>query len=126
MATLEQTTLTADERVVLERWAQRLRERLGERLTAIWLFGSSARGEPREPADSDVDVLVLVADASPRAKDEVWALLHDAARETGREHAAWSFSVHIDTPAWLAGRRAIRSFFIAEVDRDKVVVEGPR
>jgi hypothetical protein len=37
---------------------------------------------------------------------------------------AWDFSVHIQTPQWLKGRRAIRSFFIGEVDRDKVVLHG--
>jgi hypothetical protein len=30
----------------------------------------------------------------------------------------------VNTPAWLAERRAIRSFLIAEVDRDKVVIAG--
>jgi len=31
---------------------------------------------------------------------------------------------YVHTPEWLDGRRAIRSFFIAEVDRDKVVLHG--
>jgi len=34
--------------------------------------------------------------------------------------------VHINTPQWLAQRREIRSFFITEVDRDKVVLADPR
>jgi hypothetical protein len=36
----------------------------------------------------------------------------------------WYFSVHVHTPAWLAQRCEIRSFFLAEVDRDKVVLCG--
>lgn len=90
----------------------------------MWLFGSSARGEPRQPIESDVDVLVILDDASWERKGDVHRLLHDAGREVGRADDAWSFSVHVDTPAWLAQRRSIRSFFIGEVDRDKVVVAG--
>jgi hypothetical protein len=40
----------------------------------------------------------------------------------------WSFSVHVHVhdQSWLAQRREIRSFFIAEVDRDKVVLDEQR
>jgi len=38
------------------------------------------------------------------------------------EALTWSFSVHVHTPAWLAQRREIRSFFISELDRDKVTL----
>jgi len=34
------------------------------------------------------------------------------------------FSVQVHDPAWLEQRREIRSFFIQEVDRDKVVLAG--
>jgi hypothetical protein len=51
-------------------------------------------------------------------------LLDAQARELGLEALAWSFSIHVNTPAWLAQRREIESFFIAEVDRDKVVLSG--
>jgi hypothetical protein len=34
------------------------------------------------------------------------------------------FSFFFNTPEWLRGRREIRSFFIAEVDRDKLVLHG--
>ena len=74
--------------------------------------------------DSDVDVLVLVDDASWDGKLGVYDVLDDAARQLRPEGLAWSFSLHVNTPAWLAQRRAIRSFFLAEVDRDKVVIAG--
>ena len=51
-------------------------------------------------------------------------MLDDAARELALDALPWSFSVHVHTPAWLAQRREIESFFIAEVDRDKVVLGG--
>lgn len=47
-------------RAALDRYAARLRERFGDRLREVRLFGSFARGEANE--DSDVDVLVLVDD----------------------------------------------------------------
>jgi len=86
---------------------------------SIWLFGSRARGAtPSE--SSDVDLLVLVADDSWNAKASIHDTLLRTARALDLQALTWSFSVHIHTPEWLAGRREIGSFFIAEVDRDKV------
>jgi predicted nucleotidyltransferase len=123
MTALAETSLSADERALVERFAEDLRGRLGERLHAVWLFGSRARGE-RASAESDVDMLVLVDDASWDGRMLVREMLDDAARELGMDALTWSFSVHVHTPTWLAQRREIRSFFIAEVDRDKVVLGG--
>jgi predicted nucleotidyltransferase len=123
MGSLAGASLSAEERALLERFVERLRLRLGDDLHAVWLFGSRARGE-RTGQESDVDVLVLVSDASWPAKMRVRELLDVEARELGLEALVWSFSIHVNTPAWLAQRREIDSFFIAEVDRDKVVVSG--
>lgn len=122
MPTLADTSLTAQERVLLERFADVLRARLGDAVEAVWLFGSRARGERPAHEDSDVDVLVLVDDASWQGKRRVYEAFDQAASELGLEDLSPWFSVHIHTPGWLAGRREIRSFFIAEVDRDKIVI----
>jgi predicted nucleotidyltransferase len=123
MTTLAETSLSADERMLIERFVEELRARLKDELHAVWLFGSRARGE--QPSDeSDVDVLVLVDDASWDGRMYVRTVLDDAARELDLDALTWSFSVHVHTPVWLAQRREIRSFFIAEVDRDKVVLGG--
>jgi predicted nucleotidyltransferase len=124
MGSLAGASLSFEERALLERFTQRLRLRLGNDLNAVWLFGSRARGE-RPARDSDVDVLVLVEDASWSAKVWIRELLDAEARELGLEALVWSFSIHVNTPAWLEQRREIESFFIAEVDRDKVVMSGP-
>jgi len=121
MTTLAQTSLAADEQALIERFVQELRLRLNGELHAVWLFGSRARGELRSQ-ESDVDVLVLVDDASWDGRMRVRRMLDDAARELDVEALTWSFSVHVHTPDWLAQRREIRSFFIAELDRDKVVL----
>ena len=50
-------------RPVLRTFEAELRATFGDRLRDVRLFGSYARGEATE--DSDVDVLVLVADLAP-------------------------------------------------------------
>lgn len=122
MPDLAATSLSADERALLERFAALLRDQLGPELHSVWLFGSRGGGEAASHEDSDVDVLVLVDDDSWDGKRRVHKVFDAAARELALE-TLW-FSVHIHTPEWLDGRRAIKSFFITEVDRDKVVIEG--
>ncbi len=123
MTEFAETSLSVDEQALVERFVEELRVRLQGRLHAVWLFGSRARGE-RPSQDSDVDVLVLVDDASWDGRMLVRKMLDDAARELGLDALTWSFSIHVHTPAWLAQRREIKSFFITEVDRDKVVLGG--
>lgn len=126
MAEILGTSLSADERALLDRFVAVAATRLGAGLRAVWLFGSRARGERPGREDSDVDLLVLADDASWNGKTLVHDALTQAADELGLGSVAWSFSVHVNSPDWLAERRAIESFFIAEVDRDKVVVyEAP-
>jgi predicted nucleotidyltransferase len=110
--------------VLLEGFVAQLRAQLGDALHAVWLFGSRARGEQASDADSDVDVLVLVDDDSWEVQLRVRRTLDDVGSELGLDGLSPWFSVHVNTPEWLAQRRAIKSFFIAEVDRDKIVVEG--
>jgi predicted nucleotidyltransferase len=124
VSSLADAALTADERTLLDRFSLELQARLGDALHAVWLFGSRARGDEPTREDSDIDVLVLAEDATWEGKLAVHAALDAAARQLELDGLAWSFSVHVHTPAWLAERRAIRSFFVAEVDRDKVVIAG--
>jgi predicted nucleotidyltransferase len=123
MSTLSDTSLSVEEQALIERFVQELRVRLEGRVHAVWLFGSRARGE-RPSTESDVDMLVLVDDASWDGRMLVRQILDDAARELALDALTWSFSIHVHTPAWLTQRREIGSFFIAEVDRDKVIVGG--
>ena len=58
MPTLADARLSAAERRMLDRFVAVLRERLGDDLISVWLFGSRARGEATGPL-SDVDVLVV-------------------------------------------------------------------
>ncbi len=59
----------------------RLRERFGERLRELRLFGSYARGEAN--AESDVDLLTVPAGLDHRTRREVFDLAEDIYAETG-------------------------------------------
>jgi len=118
---LAATSLSEVERRVVERLVGQLREELGDELYAVWLYGSRARGEPPRP-ESDVDLLVISRQDEHRHWRRVHEIAYKAAVAEGAS-PAW-YSVHVDDLDWLRGRREIRSFFIQEVDRDKVVLYG--
>ncbi|MBV8999433.1 MAG: nucleotidyltransferase domain-containing protein [Solirubrobacterales bacterium] len=121
MPTLADTSLTEDERRVVERLVALMTERFGGRLHSVWLYGSRARGEQPRP-ESDIDLLAI-ADAG--ADDDVLTaitLVDEAVEQLGVPRPIVSVKVY--DPSWLEGRRQIESFFIREVDRDKVVLYG--
>lgn len=117
---LAEALLTESERRVVERFASRLRDELGDDLHALWLYGSRARGEMH--ADSDVDLLVIADDGRGRCRRTAGDLSEAAAIAEGE--SPFTFSVHTHDLQWLRERRAIESFFIQEVDRDKLVLVG--
>jgi predicted nucleotidyltransferase len=98
-----------------------MQERFGGRLRSVWLYGSRARGERPGP-ESDIDLLVI---ADPGEGDDVLTallLVDEVVAELLVPHPIVSIQVY--DPEWLEGRRRIDSFFIREVDRDKVVLHG--
>ncbi|MGI8594305.1 MAG: nucleotidyltransferase domain-containing protein [Solirubrobacteraceae bacterium] len=121
MAKLETTSLRPRERRALDRMIELLVDEYGDELHAVWLYGSRARGEAGHE-DSDVDLLVLTAGGRSRDSRRVDELAWQAAEEVGMSPIY--LSVRVYDEEWLAGRREIRSFFIQEVDRDKVVLHG--
>jgi uncharacterized protein (UPF0332 family)/predicted nucleotidyltransferase len=120
MATLTETTLDPDERRALERLVDLLREEYGSDLHAVWLYGSRARGEQTGP-ESDIDVMVITA----RGRGE-WEAMSRLLRRAAADVEAepWTFSIHPYGPEDLVRARAIESFFVREVDRDKIVLFG--
>lgn len=117
---LAAAALTEKQRQIVQLFASRLREALGGDLRALWLYGSRARGEAH--AESDVDLLVIADGGRDRYQRIAWDLSEEAATLSGE--SPFSYSVHVHDPEWLRGRREIESFFIQEVDRDKVVLAG--
>ena len=124
---LAAATLSDRELRVLERIVDALQSRLGDDLRAIWLFGSRARGdaildETDPDRHSDIDLIVIAQGGKARHDATVYDVAYGVALEEGDNPASYSIFVH--GPDWLRGRRAIESFFIQEVDRDKIVLAG--
>jgi predicted nucleotidyltransferase len=119
--TLAGASLSDAERRVVERLVDLLREELGSDLHAIWLFGSRARGETPH-SESDIDLMVIADGGEARHWARAYQLTEEAADAEGQS-PVW-YSATIRDPEWLRGRREIRSFFIAEVDRDKRILYG--
>jgi hypothetical protein len=69
-----------------------------------------------------VDLLVLIRDGDWRREREVAHLAWEAVDAAGANEGG--FSVFVQTPEWVRERREIQSFFIQEVDRDKIVLYG--
>jgi len=73
--------LSPAENALLSSFRSSLRDRFGERLRGLKLFGSRARGTGRD--DSDVDVLVDVRDVTAAERNEILDLAADLAVECG-------------------------------------------
>lgn len=112
--------LTESERRTIERLVSRLDRALGSDLRALWLYGSRARRTAHP--ESDVDLLVIADGGRDRYGRIAGDLGEEAAIAEGE--SPFSFSVHVHDPKWLQERREIESFFIQEVDRDKIVLAG--
>jgi len=112
--------LTESERETVEHFASSLSNELGSDLRALWLYGSRARGSAHP--ESDIDLLVIADGGRDRYGRIAGDLSEEAAIAEGE--SPFNYSVHVHDPEWLQGRRAIESFFIQEVDRDKIVLAG--
>lgn len=120
-STIAEAALDEVERRVLDRFTQLLRAELGDDLVSVWLYGSRARGE-RLHDESDVDLLVVIRGDPWKSGRRVSLLLYRAAELEGANPAFFAPQVYsVDE---LEQRRVIRSFFIQEVDRDKIVLAG--
>lgn len=83
----------------LKDFLQKLRSALRDKIIEVKLFGSKARGE--DMADSDIDVLVVVSEASTEIEDQVL----DIAFEVNLKHEVYISPrvidhVILDDPVW--------------------------
>jgi predicted nucleotidyltransferase len=126
---LTRAALNELERRLIARLVDRLKEKLGGDLLAVWLYGSRARGEA-DPSETDpdrrcdVDLLAIVTPSRDARELSWWALpmVEEEADAIGESPVY--FSLRIFDVSWLRERRVIRDFFVQEVDRDKLVLAG--
>lgn len=121
MPALVEATLNQAERQALERLVPALQDEFGARIRSVWLYGSRARGETPHP-ESDVDLLVVLDRRSMEDDHRVYDAVWKAAEDAGVSPVFLSTLVY--DVARIAQRREIESFFIQEVDRDKIVLFG--
>jgi len=126
---LSEAALTHGERRVVGRLLERLRRELDKDLRAVWLYGSRARGEA-DPSEtdpdrrSDVDLLAIVEPSRDARQVTWWALPMVEEEADAAGDSPVYYSLRIFDTEWLCGRREIHSFFVQEVDRDKLVLYG--
>ncbi len=114
-----EANLTRQELEVVSRWLDLLTDELP--VESVWLYGSRARGDGS--ATSDVDLLVIVRAPNPWEHRRLAnRLLRRAADDRGASFLP--FSIHVWDLGYLEQRRDIRSFFLKEVERDKIVLYG--
>lgn len=121
MTTLAGASLSEAERSALDGAVRELRREFGERLRSIWLYGSRARGETPHP-ESDIDLLVVLDRRNWEEDGRVFDAVRRASEEAG-VNSLFVMPLVYDVER-LAQRREIESFFIREVDRDKIVLFG--
>jgi predicted nucleotidyltransferase len=127
----EGAALNKLEQRVIQRIVAVLRCEVGDGLLAVWLYGSRARGEA-DPSEtdpdrrSDVDLLAVVSEGRD-ARQIGWHVqpLVEKAVDMEDDSPVY-YSLRVFDTGWLRERREIRSFFVQEVDRDKLVLYGDR
>lgn len=119
MPGLTDAALDERERVLLDRLVATFREAYADDLHGVWLYGSRARGE-RTHGESDIDLLVITR--SERSDEQLIPLTWAVLDELGIRGVA--IDVRQRSLGWVADRRRIDSFFLRDLDRDKIVLYG--
>lgn len=117
MPALADAALDEQERELLERFVAALRDEYRDDLDAVWLYGSRSRGE-RPHDESDIDVLVVTS--VERSDEPLIPTLWRVLDELGNPRLI--VDPRQRSRAWVDDRRAIDSFFLRELDRDKIVL----
>lgn len=110
-------------RGAVERLLSLVASELGEDLIGVWLYAPRARGEQAGPR-SDIDLLIITSRGCERDFWPVTELAMDAAEAEGVD--PFRVSTRVADPGWIEGRREIESFFMREVDRDKIALAAGR
>ena len=99
--------LTPNDQAAVEEYIQLIRSRYPERILAVALFGSKARGDADD--ESDIDLLVLVDAEENEFRDDLW---HIASRVSLEHNVVVSPSV-FGQERWAETRRIRMPIFRA-------------
>ncbi len=100
-------------RTVAARFARELRERYGEAVHLVRLFGSFARGEAHEASDVDVAVVLEEADVDTRCR------VIDLATDVGMPHDVRLSPTVFDSETWEKWRAQERRI-VMDIEREGV------
>ena len=99
--------LVQKERTAITEYVTRIQQRFADLILAVVLFGSKARGEG--DAESDIDLLVLVKDATHAPRSELWRIAFDVSLEYNVvlsprvfDEARWAETRRIRVPLYRA------------------------
>jgi predicted nucleotidyltransferase len=119
-------SLTELERGCLDRYCALLRDRLGDELVEVRMFGSAARGDmwaAHSPMNSDIDLLVVTThDVAEAEQEELLNETYPLYLESGRQ-----LSPHFFSERRLAAPESARTRdFLARIGPEAVTVWRPR
>jgi predicted nucleotidyltransferase len=107
--------LTVKEMSVIRQFKASVEHVLGRRLIELKIFGSKARGDDRP--DSDIDVLVIVADDDWHICDAVYGIATDILLQTDI-----SISPKVVSKNRLEQLQKEDTFFLRNISRDAIAV----
>lgn len=107
--------LNKTEREVIYSFAKELREKLGDEILSIWLFGSKAKGAFHK--DSDIDVFILVKEKTP--------VIHNKLAEITANYDI-EYSLPLSTVLYdlfeYRKNKELGSFFFENVEKEGIVL----
>lgn len=109
--------MTPLEQRISAEFARRVRERMGERIQDIRIFGSRARGEAI--ADSDLDIWILLDKASLKERNEISDIGTDLFLEM---LLPFLISPRIMSQEQYAQLIGLERIFPAEIERDGIPI----
>ena len=107
--------LSKREREVVGSFVAELREKLGDEILSIRLFGSKARGDSNE--ESDIDIFILVKEKTPDIRDRLAGVATDYDIEYGLPLSTVLYDLFE-----YQRNKELGSFFFESVEREGIAL----
>ncbi len=103
------------ERKVINSFVKELRERLGNEIVSVWIFGSRIKGDAKE--DSDIDIFVLVKEKTANISEELAEITANYDLEYGLPLAPVLYDLFE-----YKKNKELGSFFFENVEKEGVIL----